>query len=50
MTELKLTQFIIPVVVLLIITASYISYSRKVSEKNVFNKLILKISSLAFFS
>ena len=49
MTELKLTQFIIPVVVLLIITASYISYSRKVSEKNVFNKLILKISSLAFF-
>ncbi|MGK7390850.1 MAG: hypothetical protein ACNS60_10875 [Candidatus Cyclobacteriaceae bacterium M2_1C_046] len=48
MTELKLTQFIIPVIVLLIITACYIYYSRKVSEKNVFNKLILKISGLAF--
>ncbi|HBX67022.1 MAG TPA: hypothetical protein DEG32_13015, partial [Balneolaceae bacterium] len=48
MTELKLTQFIIPVIVLLIITASYIYYSRKVSEKNVFNKLLLKISGLAF--
>lgn len=48
MTELKLTQFILPVIVLLTVTACYICYSRKASEKKVFNKLILKISGLAF--
>lgn len=48
MTELKLTQFTLPLIVLLIITVFYAYYSRVVSEKNVFNKLFLIICGLAF--
>jgi len=48
MNELKLTQFILPVIVLFIVIACYNYFGNKASKKRVFKKLILTICSLAF--
>ena len=48
MTELKITQFILPVIVLFIVIWSYNYYAKQVLKRRVFRKLILTICSLAF--